>query len=535
MRRRSVLHRFLLPTCILIACGAARGLDSIAATDLPASAGQGTGVAGGPKYQAPNECSQCHDKPQPVNETNGSTKYYNLTEFSTWKTEDKHALASAVLKNSRSKTMLKLLQEMNPNASVNDCLGCHAVAVIPAEVAGEKRDELIAQGVSCQVCHGPASGWEDDHWHIDRWRNNKSLSTKGKVDKGFVDLHDPVIRAQKCLSCHLGDPTEGKVVTHEMYAAGHPPISGFEMETFAKAMPYHWKRPVELPPEARNQLGAFHSTKAMTIAALVAVQKYARLVGDDVAHRPASPGTAAPTDEKNAARKQSTLDLASCDCAACHHELTVASWRQSRGYGGHAPGRPAARSWPLALSAIAAAACGEQGKPLADAIREFRDAVAAEPFGKADSIVVAATNLEKAVTAQIASISDQPIDEHKAFDIMRAIASAGARNSCDFETARQLGWFLRTVYGELPGPYHDANIDKILNTMSGKDLLALDIPARSGESTWKDASEPGECTCVVNESVPRALAAAAKHESNPSTFQTLCKQLEDELSKKQPR
>ena len=31
-----------------------------------------------------------------------------------------------------------------------------------------------------------------------------------------------------CLSCHLGNAREGRVVTHEMYAAGHPPLPGFE-------------------------------------------------------------------------------------------------------------------------------------------------------------------------------------------------------------------------------------------------------------------------------------------------------------------
>ena len=44
-------------------------------------------------------------------------------------------------------------------------------------------------------------------------------------------VRDPVRRTELCLSCHLGSTSENKMVTHAMYAAGHPPLPGFEMET----------------------------------------------------------------------------------------------------------------------------------------------------------------------------------------------------------------------------------------------------------------------------------------------------------------
>src|SRR5207248_334113 len=34
---------------------------------------------------------------------------------------------------------------------------------------------------------------------------------------------------------------EGKIVTHEMYAAGHPPLPGIEIATFGDALPRHWE------------------------------------------------------------------------------------------------------------------------------------------------------------------------------------------------------------------------------------------------------------------------------------------------------
>ena len=35
------------------------------------------------------------------------------------------------------------------------------------------------------------------------------------------------------------------MVTHEMYAAGHPPLPGFEIATFCSQMPPHWESAAE--------------------------------------------------------------------------------------------------------------------------------------------------------------------------------------------------------------------------------------------------------------------------------------------------
>ena len=66
----------------------------------------------------------------------------------------------------------------------------------------------------------------------------------------MTNVRDPVRRTELCLSCHVGDIACGKFVTHDMFAAGDPPLPAFEIETFLEQMPPHW-RPV--PPQSRTR------------------------------------------------------------------------------------------------------------------------------------------------------------------------------------------------------------------------------------------------------------------------------------------
>ena len=88
---------------------------------------------------------------------------------------------------------------------------------------------------------------DDEEWH-DLGRMSKERHY------GMTDLWDPARRAQLCASCHVGDVREGKVVTHAMYAAGHPPLPGLEVATFSEQMPRHWQYLSEKPPEVQKLL-----------------------------------------------------------------------------------------------------------------------------------------------------------------------------------------------------------------------------------------------------------------------------------------
>ena len=149
----------------------------------------------------------------------------------------------------------------------------------------------------------------------------------------MTNLRDPVRRTELCLSCHLGDIACGKFVTHDMFAAGHPPLPAFEVESFLEQMPPHW-RPAA---SARPIPPLLSRTRSVAFEGLVTLRASVRLLAD-----------------ADRLPKGHAGDFAIYDCTACHHELQIPSPRQERGYFGGAPGRPPMRGWniPLAVAAI---------------------------------------------------------------------------------------------------------------------------------------------------------------------------------------
>ena len=144
----------------------------------------------------------------------------------------------------------------------------------------------------------------------------------------MTNVRDPVRRTELCLSCHVGDIACGKFVTHDMFAAGHPPLPAFEIEAFLEQMPPHW-RPV--PPQSR--------TRSVALEGLVALRASVRLLAD--ANR---------LPQKQGHADLGSVDFAVYDCTACHHELQVPSPRQERGYFGGARAvrrcTPGISPWP---------------------------------------------------------------------------------------------------------------------------------------------------------------------------------------------
>src|SRR5262245_9434562 len=168
-------------------------------------------------YQEASACSQCHSVPNAQNR--GSLDLCMFSEWSVWKTHDKHAQAYAVLKGERGRKIGELLKQ-DVLKQETGCLGCHAMSNLP----GKGKGQLDPQdGVSCGGCHGPSGGdggWLGPHSQKN-WRNK---TPEEKYALGLRDLRDPVIRAELCMSCHVGNAEEGKVVSHAMMAAGHPPL-----------------------------------------------------------------------------------------------------------------------------------------------------------------------------------------------------------------------------------------------------------------------------------------------------------------------
>jgi hypothetical protein len=250
------------------------------------------------KYNGPGGCaaSSCHGSVQPKQ----ITRIFQ-NEYSIWIAQDKHAKAFSVLSNPVSVRMGKILNIGAPSQAPK-CLACHALYV-----SSDQRAQTfeLEDGVSCESCHGPASGWLGPHTLRD-WPHEKS------VQLGMYDNRNLIKRSEKCLSCHLG--TADKFVDHEMIAAGHPDLT-FELSYFTFYMPQHWKTP--------EQNDVWRRVQSWGVGQAVQLRESLYRL----ARRTTSPNWP---------------EYAELDCFACHHSLTAAadSWRQERGYAGRRPGNP---------------------------------------------------------------------------------------------------------------------------------------------------------------------------------------------------
>lgn len=277
--------------------------DTSAATDTPEPI----------KYIGPGSCAatSCHGSVKPVA---GSRILQN--EYSTWILQDKHSRAYQALTGDVGERMVRILKLGDKAEESQKCLACHALSV-----ASEQRGRPfeIAEGVSCENCHGPASAWLGPHTTRD-WPHEKSVA------QGMTDTRNVIHRTEKCLECHLG--TKEKFVDHEMIAAGHPDLY-FELDSFSAVMPRHWKVPRESAPG-----------KPVEEAAWSGVRDWS--AGQAVQLRASMERLAWRVKGERTDKKDPWPEYAELSCFACHHSLGPAkdSWRQQHGYEGRRPGDP---------------------------------------------------------------------------------------------------------------------------------------------------------------------------------------------------
>jgi hypothetical protein len=235
----------------------------------------------------------CHGATQPLN---ASSVLQN--EYYTWLNRDRHAGAYNVLFNDRS---ARIARNMHLKKKANEealCLDCHSTNVPPSLVSGRID---IEDGVQCEACHGPASGWRAEHTQAG-WTHEQS------VQRSLTDLRDLRVRAHICDRCHLGG--DDRDVDHDLIASGHP-LLAFELDNYTETMPPHWMKgkPTHgVPAWATGQLMAFRDS----------LRNLAR-------H----------------ARGEKWPEFSDMSCFNCHHSLEGSQWRQERGW----PGRPGLPAW----------------------------------------------------------------------------------------------------------------------------------------------------------------------------------------------
>jgi hypothetical protein len=366
------------------------------------SAGKQSPAAG--SYTGPGSCaaSSCHGSVRPVADSR-----ILQTEYTTWVVQDKHARATEVLNNPVSLRMAKILGIGRPDTE-QKCLTCHALDA-PAQ---QRAKSYTAEGVSCEACHGPASGWLGPHT-TRGWTHAQSVAA------GMYDTKDLVRRTEKCASCHIGGAD--KAVDHEMIAAGHPDLV-FDLEAFSAAMPRHWRH--EDP---------WQNVRSWSVGQIVQLREGLERLSTR------SKGAVWP-------------EYAELDCFSCHHSLTRPenSWRQEQGYRDRRPGNP---PWNHARFAVARHVARVADPGAADALEAQIQNLAGEVSKlQADRARVAGATVavQGSLDALARRLSAAPIDRARTLQYVRAIAEDAERIAAGGErSAEQAAMSLETLLGTL--------------------------------------------------------------------------------------
>ena len=316
--------------------------------------------------------SGCHGSTVPLN-----AQRIRQNEYYTWLHSDRHAGAYNVLFNNVSARIAKNMRLKNKPYQEKICLDCHSTNVPAASVSGHIDPE---DGVQCEACHGPASGWRAEHVQAG-WTHQQS------VQRGMIDMHDIRTRGMLCDTCHVG--SAAKEVDHELIASGHP-ILAFELDNYTETMPPHWN-----PNDT-------HGVRAWAVGQAVAFHDSL----DNLSRH---------------ARGSKWPEFSDMSCYNCHHSLRTSTWRQERGWDQRA-GLP---SWSEQRWAVlrlilekASPSTRAQLDPLVDTI-QAKVGLMNDPSGVAAAADQASSIAERAIkTVEQRSWSDADIRS-----MMTALAS----------------------------------------------------------------------------------------------------------------
>ena len=423
------------------------------------------------QYKGSASCQSCHDvSPAKPTAFPNAKDFIRLDEWTIWNADDKHSIAFSNLKTERGQQMATYLHVKDVTKPEVGCIGCHSASASELKNRVEGTAYQPSEGVSCENCHGPFSGWLAPHLEP----AFRTLSTAEWTKLGFIDLRSPQGKAEKCLSCHIGNVEEEKVVTHEMYAAGHPPLPSIEVATFANSMPRHWwlhaeRRDEKIKKELGFKEGQLEQTKLAIVGAAVALKTSLRLFADEAS--------------KSGAAGQPWPDYARFDCWSCHHDLKRDGWRQAPGYKKGPPGRVPVSEWPLTLVKIGIERLVMDDRA-AEALRTelqgheraLRDQANIRPFGRKDSIAKAAENYAIWTDVLIKKLGASKFDKAVAAKLLRKLVETAEASTPDYDSARYVAWTIKLLVDDLGNSL--PNRPQIQAVLAKFDAgLKLDLPS----------------------------------------------------------
>jgi len=318
--------------------------------------------------------SGCHGSTHPLNATR-----VLQNEYYTWLNSDRHAQqVYNVLFNDRSARIARNMHLKKKAYQESFCLDCHSTNVPAKMVSGHIDPE---DGVQCEACHGPASGWRAEHTQPG-WTHQQS------VERGMIDLRDLPTRSHLCNSCHLGH--ESKEVDHELIASGHP-ILAFELDNYSETMPAHWN------------MNETHGVRAWATGQAMELR-------DSLANL------------ARHARGEKWPEFSDMSCYNCHHSLKTSGWRQERGWPGRA-GLPAwsPQHWAV-MKLIASRVSPSTREQLDEALAQVATRVSRmnDPAATAE----AADNARKLAHDLVIKVDALKWSDSDVRDLMRAITDA---------------------------------------------------------------------------------------------------------------
>jgi Cytochrome c554 and c-prime len=328
-------------------------------------------------------------------------------EYKTWSVEDKHSRAYKKLTEERAKRMAELLKITDPTTNKR-CTVCHVVG---------SPEKSLSDGVACEACHGAAGDWLGTHIQAN--------SHADSVKRGMMDTKNIQVRAETCLSCHLG--AGDRVVDHEMIAAGHPDLA-FELDTFTFAQPAHFR-------EAPSSDSSLPGTRAWAVGQSVALSEGMRLL--------------------SAHASKAWPEFSDLECYQCHHDLRTDSWRIQRGYGDRKPGSLQVNlARFMVLRDLTAQAAPDQRVALENAMGRLESLVAAH-LGDATSIAQAAQNVARIADSLTARFLSQNFDAATTRALKQAITADIQRIAdCDVNAAEQATMSLDALSAAIAGGDH---------------------------------------------------------------------------------
>ncbi len=332
------------------------------------------------------------------------------SEYSTWAGYDRHPNAFAVLYEERSDRMARALKRDSKAkaTTTEECLKCHATNEGHTQGQGDRF--VLADGVGCESCHGPAGDWVTTHY-LPGFRDRPAAE---KERLGLRNIKDLTARARLCTECHVG--SGDRDVNHDLIAAGHPRLN-FEFASFHAIYPKHWPQGPELQryPDLHARLWEI----GQVVTAKASLELLAtRASGKD---RP-------------------WPEFAEYACYACHKDLQVDNPSQKAGFPRRDPGNFPWGTWYLSMAEVYADQPGGPGKGWTKQISDLRKAMQ-QPGPDRNAVAQQSEEAAKELgrwTGRVAGGRVLDADQMRA--LMRSFAAQGAARAekLDWDQAAQL-------------------------------------------------------------------------------------------------